>query len=330
MINNVNTVLVTSTTQLAAPAKTAGQIIVEDEKGNLITAAITNNKLKFRFGLVSSKTLSYTDQTGAVKTINPIQYSNYMTLDDITSCAGEAYKAPVQDKVEINFTYSTIKAGLRYVIRLIYKDLYEHPGQFTHTYEYIAIDGDTTTTVAAAFAALINKDTRKRCTANADAAILTLTALEKDDNEGLESINIYTRVNLNAVVWYTDPSAAGFASKNKYEVSKLIITKSAGDNGNGYWKQVRDREQAALSYRGITNRTWFPVIKPSLNTVVGDEYATVVIEFKPVHANAEDGFRKTKQSVELYITSGTSDTTSIAKILAPIFTNGFLFLQSAG
>ena len=60
-----------------------------------------------------------------------------------------AYAAKVESTVSFDWTGVTPVPGYRYVIRLIYKDLYEHPGQFTHTYEHIATATDTIDTIGA-------------------------------------------------------------------------------------------------------------------------------------------------------------------------------------
>ena len=420
MLQYVNSVLVGKAQSVVSgydgsdELTTPGSIVMVDEFGATIaTEAAAAAAKKIRLGLVSDKTLAYTNPSdNTVSNINLVQYSNYITPDSIVSYKAFSYSAPTEDKIVISADSSTITAGYRYVLRLIYRDLYEHPGQFTHTYEYIAHTGDTVESVLNSFATIINKDTRRRCVAVAgtkagatiggiafkavhagaannaitiqfaaattasaitvtDKAILitpktgelaltniqaliagsaaasalitavsgtasgstvaatnltggsldlTLTALAKDDNEGKESINIYTRVNMNAVMWYTNPNAAGFASKNKYPIESLVIAKTAGSNGLGYWKQIRDKEQVALSYRGILNRTWFPVIKPELNVEVNGTYDGCVIEFEPEHANAEDSFGKTKQSVEVYFKNTVAFATSmIGKMIAAFY-----------
>ena len=322
MLQYVNSVLVGKAQAATVGSKTnAGDIIMIDDKGALIAdAAGAAAAKKIKLGLVSADTLSYADASGVDHNVNIIKYSNYITPDAIVSYKPLSYSAPIQDSIVINASSATIKAGNRYVLRLIYRDLYEHPGQFTHTYEYIAADNDNAEAVMTAFMKMINKDTRRRCTASVTGAVLTLTALAKDDNEGKESINIYTRVNMEARMWFTNPSATGFASKNKYPLDGVTISKTAGFNGIGYWKEVRDREQAALSYRGITNRTWWPVIKPELNVEVDGQYDGCVIEFVPEHANAEDSFSKTKQSVEVYFKNTVAfASTMIGKQIAAFY-----------
>jgi hypothetical protein len=187
--------------------------------------------------------MSYLNPSTSVNTtIKKIVYSNTIDKYDIANYAQFAYSAPVEDVVVITGTSSVAVVGYRYVLRLIYKDIFEHPGQFTHTYETFA----TTATIADVLTSLatkINKDPRRRVTASVSASVLTLTALPKDDNNGKESINKYSRVDLNAVMYYTNPDAAGFASKNKYAIASLTIVKTSGSDGKGNPKIVRDREQ---------------------------------------------------------------------------------------
>ena len=97
------------------------------------------------------------------------------------------YVAPSQDVINIDLSGATIKAGNRYVLRVVYKDLYEHPGQFTHTYEVIAT-ATTPATLASAFAAKISKHMNRRVVATVSSAIITLTAMAKDDNEGVNAL----------------------------------------------------------------------------------------------------------------------------------------------
>lgn len=415
MLQYVNSVLVgKAQATTVGSLSNAGDLVMVDEKGAIIsTEAAAAAAKKIRLGLVSDKTLDYANPaTGDNVSINLVQYSNYLTPDSIVSYKTFSYSAPIEDVITINMDNATIVAGHRYVLRLVYRDIYEHPAQFAHTYEYIAKDNDNAIDVANEFKSLINKDTRRRCTAtvgakasatvggmlfsavntgatgnsitielaaattassisvtnnaivitpktgelalaNIQALIassttaaalisaisgtlsgeavsatslaggnsnLVITALKKDDNEGKESINVYTRVNVVAGLWYTNPSATGFASKNKYPLSGVTISKTSGFNGAGYWKEIRDREQAALSYRGILNRTWWPVIKPELNVIVDGEYDGCIIEFQPEHANAEDSFSKTKQSIEVYAINDVAlASTMIGKQIAAFF-----------
>lgn len=87
--------------------------------------------------------------------------------------------APIQDKVVITFgSGANIVAGHRYVLRIVYKDMYEAPGQFTHSYEVYAESTDATA-LATALVNKINKHKNRRVQASLSGSTITLTAMEK-------------------------------------------------------------------------------------------------------------------------------------------------------
>lgn len=309
MLQYVNSVLVgkaQSATAKTLATAAAGDILMFDATGAVIaTEALAAAANEVKLGLVTANTQDYVKADGTTDAIKVIKYTNLIPKNAIRTSNAFAFAAVVEDKIVFDFKTFVPVIGNRYVLRIIYKDLYEHPGQFTHTYEVIA-NSATLADLINAFALQINKDTRRRVLATKTATVLTITALAKNDNEGKESINIYTQVDMDAVMYYTNPSATGFASKNKYPLASATITKTAGTPGIGNPKLIRDREQAALSYKGITNRTWWPVIKPELNVDLSKKYDGTIIEFEPEHRTAEDGFRKTKQSVEVYVDNTTA------------------------
>lgn len=325
MLQYVNTVLVggaQSTTAKTVTTAVAGDILMFDNTGAVIdTPAKAAAASQVKYGLVTNKVQSYVKADGTTSNIKVVTYSNLIDRKSIRSYNPFTFSASSEDKLVITMAGFTPVIGNRYVLRIIYKDLYEHPGQYTHTYELIA----TTAVLKDLIDKLvlkINRDTRRRVIATSDATSITLTALAKDDNEGKESINIFTQVNMNAVMYYTNPNATGFASKNKYPLAGITVVKTPGTPGKGNAKLIRDREQAALSYRGITNRTWFPVIKPELNVDLSKSYDGFVLEFEPEHRNAEDGFRKTKQSLEVYAQNTQALAGSMIGKLTKSFVDG--------
>lgn len=325
MLQYVNSVLVGKAQ--SANAKTmadavAGDVLMFNNQGALIsTPAEAASADAIKLGLVTGKTQSYVKADGTTEDIKVLQYSNIIPKNSIREYNPFTFMALKEDKITIDFGAFTPVVGNRYVLRIIYQDLYEHPGQFTHTYEVIA-SSDTLSKLIDRFVLQINKDTRRRVVATKTDSTIVLTALPKNDNEGKESINIYTQVSMIAVLYYTNPNATGFASKNKYPLDGVTVSKVAGTPGKGNAKLIRDREQAALSYKGIMNRTWFPVIKPELNVNLNGKYDGFVIEFEPEHRTAEDGFRKTKQSVEVYVENGTALSASMIGKLVKSFVDG--------
>ena len=341
MINYVNTVLVGGT-QLANNANltsissvqdlTAGKVFMVDKNGTLIkTEAAARAADAIKLGVVLPSTSNYITPAGAAATVKNITMCNLIPRDSIVSFNAFEYVAASEDVVTLKFLANTAAVkGNRYVLRLIYRDLYEHPGQFTHTYEVVAAGTSMKTDVIEKLKVLINKDPRRRVAATSAASTittsndgwkLTLTALPKTDNDGKESINIYTQVMLDARMYYTNPSATGFASKNKYPIDAITIEKTAGSPGKGNPKLIRDREQAALGHKGILSRTHFPVIKPELLVDLSKSYDGFTIEFEPTHRNAEDNFSKTKQSVEVYFDNTVEYSDSLIKVLLTAFLN---------
>ena len=75
-------------------------------------------------------------------------------------------------------------------MRIVYKEKYEAPGQITHTYEAIGTT-ETADDWGNAVLKKINKHENRRVNAKFASHKLTLTALPKDDNEGVYSLNKY-------------------------------------------------------------------------------------------------------------------------------------------
>ena len=280
MLNHVNTVLIgtncpASYTNEAALAK--GDVALFDENKKLLTSANAAEAAKAVYIGVAADTYQVADNTGALVTKREIKFSTPIQKGSKPTMVYSDYVAPSEDVIEIAFSGSTIEVGHRFVLRLVYGDIYEAPGQFTHTYEVIATS-TSTADLAAAFMAKINKHVSRRVDASIDGTLSTLklTAKVKDDNEGKESINLYSQVSVDAFVWKTIPN--GLLSNVMYPVAGLSITKTQGTPGKGNAKIVRDREQAALGYKGITFRTHWPVIKPELNVNLSATYDTMVIE----------------------------------------------------
>lgn len=329
MMQYVNTVLVggtqgTTISAVDVNSMAAGSIVMVDADGKLIkTQADASAAKAVKFGLITGRTLDYTKPDGTAASLKDVTYSNLFTKNAVRQMSKFSFVAPAEDVITFTFTGFTPVVGHRYVVRVIYKDIYEHPGQFTKSYEVVAKGTNLKTDLIDRLVKEMNKDKGRRIDVTSTATTIVLTAKPKDDNEGKESINIYTQVVMDATMYYTDPSAAGFASKNKYPLIGLAIAKVAGTPGKGNAKLIRDREQAALSYRGILNRTWWPIIKPELNVDLSKKYDGFVIEFEPEHANAEDSFGKTKQSVEIYVDNTAALATTMLYKLTDAFVNGF-------
>lgn len=341
MMTYVNTVLVSSkntAVKTSLEGLQPGNIIFEnvdyvdtesDPNKRYEVTGTTEDRI--RIGVVTNrKTLSAVDkETGEVTEIPVIKWSNIIPRDSIKSFNKGTYEANTQDTITIAFPAdgsdiaNFFKLGnKRIVVRIQYKDLPTRYRKWSETYEYVTKEGETMTEIVKNIAIQINSQhKRARIKASASTTTLTLTALEYTDDNRVDTINWNETVRFTANVWYTDPTAAAFASKNKYFVPGLTITKTPGDIYQASAKLVRDRESIAMGYEGILNRgegTW-PIIKPDMMTDLDVHYDYVTLEYENMYRTADDLFRKAKQSVELYGTTAqlTNATTILEAFVSP-------------
>lgn len=292
-------------------------VIVDAETGKAITA--TSKKMKI--GMVTSKT--YTNKDGrfyVVKWTNPIQ------KDAIKSYSNGEYVADTQEKIMIDFTQSShitelAEGNKRVVLRLTFKDLPTRYRKWSESYEYVTKKGETAITLAEAMKKqILDNYKRARVEATASAGKLTLTAMPYDDDDMIDSISWDNTVRFSANVWYTDPQAAGFASKNKYGLG-AEIKKTPGKKYQASAKIVRDREAMGMGYMGILNRgecTW-PIIKPDMNVTLDGKYDYIILEWENMYRTADDLQRRTKECVEIYPLHGNGDE---VKKAIDLFING--------
>ena len=163
---------------------------------------------------------------------------------------------------------------------------------------------------------MINKEyKRARVVASVvNSTKIQLVALPYDDDDSVDSLSWANKVRFNVNVYWTDPSADGWESKNKHFPAGVTITKTPGKQYPASAKLVRDRESWAMGYQGILNRgegTW-PIIKPDMQTQLDKHYDAITLEFENMYRAADDIQRKTKQTLEVYgLTGQLSDLKDI-------------------
>lgn len=338
MITYVNTVFVSNDSTSSALASSLasgnkGQFIIWDFDQN---KAADNTSARFKIGMFTGKTNKQINpNTGAVTNVADIKWSNVINVADIKGWT--VTPAPVSNPVtedvvtiDLHSLDSAVltefaKGGKRIIVRLTFKDLPTRFRKWTESYEYVTAAGDTKATIATAIANMINKEwKRARVTAAATTTSgqekVVLTAMAYDDDNSVDSINWYNKVRFNANIYWTDPAAEGWESLNKNFPKGVAITKVPGKTHVGYGKLVRDREAQAMGYEGILNRgegTW-PIIKPAMEADITANYNVITLEFENMYRSADDLFRKTKQTVEIYM---VGDTDMITDVLAGDGTN---------
>lgn len=291
MITSVDTVMVgkvapASYTNVAALAD--GAVALFDQNRALITtAANAVNAASLYIG---------------VKHNGVIEYSNEIQKNSKPEMVYGSYTAPVNAVATITLTSATITAGNRYVIRILYKDIEAAQLQFTHTYEVIATSS-TAADLVSAFANKINAHSNRRVNASASAAVLTLTAMDKDDNEGMNSINEYSIVDMQVSLYETNP--AKFISNIPAAVSGAVIAVTVGNPGKGLWKQIRDAENRQAGAKQYLSRGAYPEMFTTHYAVEGQTYDYITIGCDNEYLSCDNQYIKnTPIAIELYVNAG--------------------------
>ena len=318
MLNHVNTVLIGTdapASYTTADALTKGQIALFDQNRAIVKdAAGAKVASALYIGVCEGKETVY-NEAGTATTKSVIRFSMPIMKGSKPHMVFSEYVAKAEDKIVITATNVTPEVGHRYVLRLVYTDIYEAPGQFTHTYEVIAKSTNPTDLITS-FKNKINKHKEARVTATSDAAVLTLNAKEMPYNEGIMLDANYSQVSVEAFMRTTIPS--GILSNAMYPISNLTIAKTQGTPGKGNPKIVRDRENAALGYRGITHRAngIYPYVAPEFKSDLDATYDTLTIEWDNKYLSDDNQYIKTTPlACELYVNAGELDESAFMTAL---------------
>ena len=102
----------------------------------------------------------------------------------------------------------------------------------------------------------------------------------------------------------------------------VVTTQSKPGKGNPYI--VRDREQDALGYKGITFRTTWPIIKPELNVNLAKSYDTLVTEYTVNYQSPDNQYVKgTDLTAEVYIDNSATAGSKASDLNTAISTTWF-------
>lgn len=304
MIQSVHSVLIGKTcpaSYTTADALAAGDVALFNENKALIeTAAEAATASSLYVGVAGSK-INVTMPDGSVAQKANIDFSNEIKKNSKPSAVIGKYVAPVEEKIVITLTDATIVAGNRYVLHIVYKDMYEAAWQFTHTYEVYAKSA-TAADLAAAIVKKINAHKNRRVQATVSSAVITLTAMPKDDNEGVDSLNEYSVVTMEASLYETIPGAL-LANQPK-AVAGATIAKTIGNPGKGYWKQVRDAEVRNMGYKGHVFTGAYPSVEQTRKVVEGAKYDYAIIENDNLYLSNDNQYIKTTPlTTEVYCPS---------------------------
>lgn len=321
MITRVDTVLIGKNCPASystVDALNVGDVALFDENRNIIVDAAKAVKATSVYVGVAKDKVKVSMPNGSVESKANIEFSNRIDKTSHPSFVIGEYSAPVEDKVVIDLTSASIVTGHRYVIRIVYNDIYEAPGQFTHTYEVYA-SSDEATDLINAFEKKINAHANRRITVSKTATTLTLTAMPKTDNDGVYSISEYTTVSMDVTFYKTIPSA--LVSNYPEKVSGATITKTQGNPGKGYWKQVRDIEKRMQGYKGHKFTDAYPAVVAPMMVEENATYDYVTIENDNLYLSNDNQYIKTTPlTTEVYVKSGSLSSSQFSKNLLAFVT----------
>ena len=317
MINRVNQVMIgtdisrTASAVLmgASQAAAAGEIFVVDKNKAILAAGATiADTDTIYIAQVMSDTYSYVTEgtSTSVTGVKRVIFSNAIQGRNVRQYLGRAYSAIVEQVVTIDSTSSTPTTGTEYVLRIVYTDNYEKPGQVTQTYRVICGATQTYDALWTLFIALINKDTHRRVIASGSGnLILTGRAMPFDVSDTVNAIDDYYQVTFKAYLY-----------SNNFGDTTVTYTTTPFP-GVGTWQRVRDAEKAAQSNRGIRNRTVFPVITPPMSVLSTKTYNCVIIEHDKAYVSPDQFDKITTETTEIYIPVAAGQMTTILSVLNP-------------
>ena len=304
MITSVHTVLIGKScpsSYITVDALNAGEVALFDQNKAILKTAAEAAKASSLYVGVAGEKINVTMPDGNVAQKANIEFSNEIQKSSKPSAVIGQHVEPTQDKVVITLTNATIVAGHRYVLRVLYKDIEANNFQFTHTYEVYA-ESNEAQKLAEAFVKKINAHKNRRIQAENAAAVLTLTAMVKDDNEGVYSLNEYSVVDMEVSLYHTVPGA--LLANQPEAVSGATIAKTPGNPGKGFWKQVRDAEVRYMGYKGHVFTGAYPEVEQARKVVEGTLYDYAVIENDNLYLSNDNQYIKTTPlTTEVYCPS---------------------------
>lgn len=304
MITSVHTVLIGTkcpTIYSTADDLNAGEVALFDQNRAILKTAADAAKASSLYVGVAGPKINVTMPNGTVAQKANIEFSNEIQKSSKPFAVIGQHVEPTQDEVVITLTNATIVAGHRYVLRVLYKDIEANNFQFTHTYEVYA-ESNGAQKLAEAFVKKINAHKNRRIQAANAAAVLTLTAMVKDDNEGVYSLNEYSVVDMEVSLYHTVPGA--LLANQPEAVSGATIAKTPGNPGKGFWKQVRDAEVRYMGYKGHVFTGAYPEVEQARKVVEGTKYDYAVIENDNLYLSNDNQYIKTTPlTTEVYCPS---------------------------
>lgn len=279
-----------------------GDITVVDE--NFKAASAPAEAKALYIGVCTGET-EIVAKDGSMKTVKIVKWSDRIQKESKPSYASAEFEAPENAKIEINLSAAELVIGHRYVLRILYKDMNIANFQFTHTYEHVAAT-ESVEDLGKALLKAINKHANRRVNASFEGGKLVLTAMNKDYDNAVDSLDEYSIVSMDATIYETIPGA--LLNNQPEKISGVEIIKTEGKPGKGFWKQVRDVELRAMGYRGIVKTGAYPSIEQDRMVTKGAEYNYITIENDNLYLSPDNQYIKTTPVMTEIYCEGALDT----------------------
>ena len=262
---------------------------------------------RFKIGVVTSDSFQKVDKLGNVTFVPVVKWSNIINVADIKSVSKLDYKEDSEDEITIDFSDIApetldllAQGGCPIVLRLTFKDMPMRYRKWTESYSYVTKVGDTVQEIMAGLVKdIIRATKRQRVYAKIDGQKLVLTQMKYDDDESNRTENVYMKGRFDANMYWMNPAAPGWASNNKYDLG-VVFSKKEGVTYPATAKLVRDRERATFDYQGVLHRCCWYDPQSAMVTNLDNKYDGITIEFENQYRTADDLWRRTKQTVEIY------------------------------
>ena len=262
---------------------------------------------RFKIGVVTSDSFQKVDKLGNVTFVPVVKWSNIINVADIKSVTKLDYKEDSEDEITIDFSDIApetldllAQGGCPIVLRLTFKDMPMRYRKWTESYSYVTKVGDTVQEIMAGLVKdIIRAPKRQRVYAKINGQKLVLTQMKYDDDESNRTENVYMKGRFDANMYWMTPAAPGWASNNKYDLG-VVFSKKEGVTYPATAKLVRDRERATFDYQGVLHRCCWYDPQPAMVTNLDNKYDGITIEFENQYRTADDLWRRTKQTVEIY------------------------------
>ena len=262
---------------------------------------------RFKIGVITSDSFQKVDKLGNVTFVPVVKWSNIINVADIKSVTKLDYKEDSEDEITIDFSDIApetldllAQGGCPIVLRLTFKDMPMRYRKWTESYSYVTKVGDTVQEIMAGLVKdIIRAPKRQRVYAKIDGQKLVLTQMKYDDDESNRTENVYMKGRFDANMYWMNPAAPGWASNNKYDLG-VVFSKKEGVTYPATAKLVRDRERATFDYQGVLHRNCWYDPQPAMVTNLDNKYDGITIEFENQYRTADDLWRRTKQTVEIY------------------------------